>query len=120
LKKSLAAILVAVALAGSVIGFASTATATPTKKKACSSCHGTSSAVKITVKKKSSTSSKVTYSVKVTGGSGKTGWAVLSGGKNLARKKASTGTFTVAKGKSIKVWAVKTGSGAKYKAMTIK
>lgn len=120
MKKSLATVLVTVVLVAGVVGFASTATAHPTKKSACSGCHGVSSAVKITVKKKSSTSKKVTYTVKVSGGSGTAGWAVLSGGKNLAHKKASSGTFTVAKGKKIKVWAVKTGSGAAYKSITVK
>jgi hypothetical protein len=120
MKKSLASVLVIVAFVGSVIGFASTATAHPSKKTACSKCHGSSSAVKVTVKKKSSSSTKVTYTVKVTGGSGSVGWAVLSGGKNLARKRAKTGTFTVAKGKKIKVWAVKTSSGARSKSITVK
>jgi hypothetical protein len=119
LRKSIASVFVIVALVGSVVGFASTATAHPTKKSACSGCHHSSSAVRITITKKSSTSTKVTYAVKVTGGKGTAGWAVLSGGKNLARKRSSSGTFTVAKGRTVKVWAVKTGSGATCRSLVV-
>jgi hypothetical protein len=120
MKKTLMTALLAAALVASVVGFAGTAAAHPTKTKACSSCHGSSSAVTITVKKKSSTAKKVTYTVKVSGGSGSTGWGVLAGGKNLAHKSSTSGTFSIAKGKKVKVWAVKTGSGAKAKTITAK
>jgi hypothetical protein len=120
MKKTLATVLLCVALVGSAVGFASTAVAHPTKTKACSSCHGSSSAVTIAIKKKSSTAKKVTYTIKVSGGSGSAGWAVLAGGKNLAHKSSKSGTFSIAKGKKVKVWVVKTGSGAKAKTITAK
>jgi hypothetical protein len=60
----------------------------------------------------------VTYKVSVTGGKGAAAWAVLSGGKNLARRSASTGTFKVVKGKAIKVYGVKKGTGTAVKSLT--
>jgi hypothetical protein len=62
----------------------------------------------------------VTYRVKVAGGRGIAAWAVLSGGKNLARRSASTGTFTVAKGEAIKVYGVKRSTGSAFKSLTVK
>jgi hypothetical protein len=105
-----------------VVGAASSATAVPSKTKACTSsgCHRSSSAVKITLTRSSSTTTTVTYKIKVTGGKGTAGWAVLKGATNVKHRTASTGTFTVKKGVAYKVWAVKKGSGAKYKALTAK
>jgi hypothetical protein len=119
-RKYFASGLVLIAFVAAAAASASSAVAHPTKRSACSKCHGSSSAVKLVVTQKSSSATKVTYSIKITGGSGTAGWAVLSGGKNIAHKRAKTGKFTVAKGKKIKVWAVKTGSGAKYKSITVK
>ena len=120
MKKILTIAVMTLAVAGMLLATATTAVAHPTKKSSCSGCHGKSSTVKVTVTKVSSTSKTVKYKVKVTGGSGSVGWAVLSGGKNLAHKNASTGTFKVAVGKKIKVWAVKANTGANYKALTAK
>jgi hypothetical protein len=108
------------ALAGLLLATTSAAVATPSKSTSCSGCHGRNTAVKISVTRVSRTSTTVKYSVKVTGGSGTAAWAVLSGGKNIARRTASTGTFKVAKGKIIKVWAVKKNTGANYKSLTAK
>jgi len=120
MKKALATTAVLIALVAGVAGAATSATATPTKKTACSGCHKTASAVKVTVTKKSQTSKKATYSVKVTGGSGTAAWAVLASGKNLTHKKASTGTFSVTRGKTYKVWAVKKGTGSTSKKLVVK
>jgi len=119
MKKALATTVVLIALVAGVIGIASTATATPKKTSSCSGCHGSSSKVKLTVTQKSQTATTTTYSVKVTGGSGKAGWAVLASGKNLKHKTASTGTFTVNRGATYKVWAVKKGTGAKSKKLVV-
>ena len=108
------------ALAGLLLATATTATATPGKSSACSNCHSAKAAVHLKVTKASSTSKTVTYKVSITGGSGKAAWAVISGGKNIAHKTASTGTFKVAKGKSIKVFGVKKGTGSASKAITVK
>jgi len=120
--KKLAATFVLLALVGTVLGFASSAQAFPTKTAACSQsqCHGRSTAVKITITKISQTSRTAKYSIKVTGGRGVAGWAVKYGARNLARRTASTGTFTVARGKTYKVWAVKLSSGANYKTLIVK
>jgi len=120
MKKTLTLMISTVAVAALLLGTAATAGATPTKTKSCSGCHSRSTAIKVAVTKSSATTSTVTYKVKVTGGSGTTAWAVLSGGKNLARKRASTGTFKVALGKTFRVWAYK-GGKSNYKAtMTAK
>jgi hypothetical protein len=120
LNKKIAVMVLILALAAAVAGVASTANAFPTKTKACSGCHGSSSAVKITLTRASATSTTVTYKIKVTGGKGTAAWAVLQGAKNVKHKTASTGSFTLKKGVAYKVWAVKKGSGARYKALTAK
>ncbi|NTU70532.1 MAG: hypothetical protein HGB10_01720 [Coriobacteriia bacterium] len=111
--------LIAVLVMG-VVGFAATASAFPAKKKACSSCHGTSKTVKITLTRSASTTTTVTYKIKVTGGKGQAGWAVFKGAANVKRRTASTGSFTLTKGTAYKIWAVRASSGAKLKNFTPK
>ena len=120
MKKTITALVLIAALTIGIVAMASSATAFPTKKKSCSACHGTSGAVKITLTRSSATSTTVTYKIKVTGGNGRAGWAVLKGATNMQRKTASTGSFTIKKGTAYKVWAVKSGSGAKSKGLTAK
>ena len=120
MKKTLFTALAAVALMSLILAFATTASATPGKTKSCSGCHARRTSVIVKVTKVSSTATTVTYKVSVTGGRGVAGWAVLSGGRNLAHRTASSGTFKVAKGKAVKVWAVKKGTGSNYKAITAK
>lgn len=120
MKKAAIIAAVALALVVLVASVAPSAMAVPTKTKACSGCHRLTTAVKVTVTKVSSTTKTVKYKVAVTGGKGAAGWAVLGSGKNLARRLAATGTFTVAKGRVIKVWGVKKGTGSRYKALTAK
>lgn len=119
MKKALTLAVAALALTGLLLATATTAMATPGKTSACSNCHKTRTAVVLKVTRVSSTSTTVTYKVSVTGGSGKAGWAVLSGGKNLAHRTASTGTFKVAKGKTIKVYGVKRSTGSRTKTITV-
>lgn len=120
MKRTLILAVAAAALVGVVLGTASPAAATPGKTKACSNCHAIRSSVKVAVTRVSGTSTTVTYKVSVTGGRGQAGWAVLAGGKNLARRTASTGTFKIAKGKTFRVWGVKKGTGSNYRALTAK
>jgi hypothetical protein len=120
MKKAAITTMVVVALTAALFGGASHATAVPTKQKACSSCHKTSSAVTVALTRKAATSSAVTYSVKIKGGKGATGWAVLSGGRNIAHGRATSGTFTVGNGHTFKVWAVKKGTGSTSRAATAK
>jgi hypothetical protein len=110
--------LATVALSALLLVGATNAVATPGKATACSKCHHASAAVRLAVTRVSSTATTVTYRVSVTGGKGAAAWAVLSGGKNLARRSASTGTFMVAKGKTIKVYGVKKGTGSRVKTIT--
>lgn len=106
------------ALAGALIAAtAAPAVAAPTKTIACSGCHAASSAVKVAVTRASATAKTVTYRVRVTGGSGAAGWAVLSGGRNLTHRLSATGTFTVAKGRSIRVWGVRPQAGSASRAL---
>jgi len=119
-KRTIATIAVIAALAAGVIGVASSATAHPYKTVACTNCHRASSAVVITLTRSSSTTTTVTYKIKVTGGSGSPGWALFRGTHNLKHRSLSTGVFTVTKGKTYKVWAVKTGSGARYRTLIAK
>jgi hypothetical protein len=120
MKKAIATTALILALVGGVIGATSTATAHPSKTKSCSSCHKSTTATTITLTKVSQTSTKATYKIKITGGTGKAGWAVLRSSSNLAHKSATTGTFTVKRGRTYKVWAVKTGKGSRYKTLTVK
>jgi len=120
MKKALTIGMASVALAGVLFAGAATAGATPGRTTACSNCHHASTTVKLTVTKVSSTSTTVTYKVSVTGGKGTAAWAVLSGGKNLAHRTVSTGTFKVTKGKTIKVYGVKKGTGSRVKTITAK
>jgi hypothetical protein len=119
MKKVLVSLVVIAALTGALFGSVGGAVAKPSKSKSCASCHGTSSAVKIKLTKKSSTSTKRTYTLKITGGKGKAGWAVFSGGKNIKHKTSSKGTITLKRGKTYKIRAVKTGSGTRTKTFTV-
>jgi len=116
MKKALTLAIATLALTGLLLATATTAMATPTKARSCSNCHRRNTAIVVSVTKVSSTSTAVTYKVRVTGGSGsKVAWAVLSGGKNVARRRASTGTFTIGVGKTFRVWAYK-GGRSDYRA----
>ena len=119
MKKTYISLLVVLALSLAVFGTASSAVAFPTKTKSCSGCHPSKAQVKITLKRLSSTKTTAKYRVTVSGGSGTAGWAVLSGSKNLAHKTASTGTFTVVRGKTVRVWAVKTGTGSRSVSLVV-
>ncbi len=119
MKRALTIGMASLALAGLLLAAATTAGATPGRTAACSKCHRASTAVKLAVTKVSSTATTVTYRVSVTGGKGVAAWAVLAGGKNLKHRTASTGTFTVAKGKAIRVFGVKKGTGSAARSFTV-
>lgn len=119
MKKTVAAIALIVAVTVGIVGIATTATAVPTKKISCSPCHKKTTKITITTTATAEATNTVTYSVKITGGKGKAGWAVFSGKKNIARKKASSGTFTLTRGKTYKVWAVKKSTGARFKTLVV-
>ena len=118
MKRTLILAVVAASLVAVALGTATTASATPNKTIACTGCHAARTTVKVGIAKVSSTASTVTYKVAITGGSGQAGWTVLSGGKNLAHRTASTGTFKIAKGKKFRLWGVKKGTGTNYRTIT--
>jgi hypothetical protein len=120
MRKHLKITIAGLALAGTVLASVATASATPNKSTACATCHGRSTAVRVAVAKVASTAKVVTYRVQVSGGSGVSAYVVFNGTKVIARRTSTTGTFKVAPGKAIRVWAVKSGSGANYKALTSK
>jgi hypothetical protein len=119
MKKMLMTGALLVALVGGAIGAASSASALPTKTKKCSVCHAAKAAVKIKLTASAQTTDTATYKITVSGGKGVAGWAVFSGTKNIKRKKASSGTFTVARGATYKVYAVKKGTGSKVKTLVV-
>jgi len=119
MKRVVLAFVVITAMVGALFGSTVGAVAQPTKTKTCSSCHGTSAAVKIKLTKKSSTAKTRKYSITITGGKGTAGWAVFSGKTNIAHKVSSKGTVTLKRGKTYKIRAVKTDSGAKTKTFTV-
>ena len=118
MKRALTIGIASIMLAGLLFAGATTASATPGRTTACSNCHHLSSTVHLTVTKVSSTATTVTYKVSVTGGKGTAAWGVLAGGRDLAHRTASTGTFKVAKGKTFKVYGVKKGTGSARKTLT--
>jgi len=121
MKKALTIAVITAALTGALLAGATTAVATPGKSRSCNACHTPiKSSIVVKVTKVSSTSTKVKYKVTVTGGSGARAWAVLSGGKNIARASSSTGTFTVTKGKTFTVWGVRKSTGSNRKTLTAK
>jgi hypothetical protein len=120
MKKTIATVAILAALIAGAVGAASTATATPAKTKACSGCHHSATAVKVTVTLVSKTATKAKYKVVVSGGKGKAAWAVQRAGKNLAHKLAATGTFTVKRHRTYKVWGVKKGTGSRSKTLAVK
>lgn len=103
------ALLIALSLTGA---FASTALAHPSYSSACSSCHGSSTAVHVTAVQTANDGVNATYNVTVTSPSTVKGWAVFSGSTNIAYASASTGTFVVADGNTYTVWANDPSSGA--------
>lgn len=121
MKKALTIAVATLALAGTLLVATTSAVATPGKSRSCNSCHTPiKSSIVVKVTRVSSTSTKVKYKVTVTGGSGARAWAVLSGGKNIAHASASTGTFSVTKGKTFTVWGVRKSTGSNKKTLTAK
>ena len=119
MKKSAITLLLVLALSLGVFGSVSNAVAFPTKTRACSNCHATRSTVKITLTRLSLTKTTAKYSIKVSGGSGVAGWALFSGSTNIARRTSSTGTFTITRGRTYKVWAVKSNTGSRSMSLLV-
>ncbi len=118
MKKKLVLLVVVAALTLGLVGVSTNAMAKPRKTSSCSNCHKKTTKVKISLSRTGETSTTVTYSIKVTGGSGTAGWAVLRNGANLKYRTSSTGTFTVDKGATYKVWAVKKKTGSRVKSIS--
>ena len=110
--------LAAVAAFWLVAGAASGAYAHPTYAQACSGCHGSSTAVRITAWQTANTGTSATYRISITGGSGQAGWAVLEGGVNRTHAGNALSSFTVPVGHTYEVWGVKTSTGANRISLT--
>jgi peroxiredoxin len=109
-KKRFAATLIVAMLA--LAAFASTAQAHPTYASPCSGCHTKGSAVTVTVVQTANNGVNATYKITVAGPNSLKGWAVLSGVTNVARASGSSGTFTVAVGRTYDVWGVSKSSSS--------
>lgn len=112
MKRRLMLSAVALVAFAIVAAGATTASAHPTYTSACSGCHGSSTAVKVTVTQTANNGTNATYHVSVTGGSGSVGWAVLEGATSRAHASNGSSAFTVPVGHTYRVWGVWTNDGA--------
>lgn len=113
MKKRLTLAFAALAAFGLVAGFATAASAHPNKTSACTSCHGTASAISLSVTQTSNDGTNAKYQITITGGSGIKGYAVLNGSTNVANAQATSAVVTLPVGKTYTIWAVDNQDGAK-------
>ena len=111
-KKRLAALAVAGVVFAIAMSAAGSAMAFPTRTGACTGCHNVDSAVVVTATQTSNNGTTATYNVSVsnTYGDGMTAWAVFDGTARLAGA-YNAGTFSVAVGKTYKVYGVASSAG---------
>jgi hypothetical protein len=76
--------LLATLMLGLTVGFASVATATPTKTSPCSGCHDLDASVHVTATFVSATATGTTYAISVNNPYGGNGWAVFQGSTKSA------------------------------------
>jgi carboxypeptidase family protein len=103
--------IAALAAFGLIAGFATTASATPGKTSACTSCHG-GSGVTVSATSLSNNGTTAQYRIAISGGSGVKAYQVLSGSTSVAKATAASGVVTVPVGKTYTVWGVAGGSDA--------
>lgn len=112
MKRRLLLPVALVAALGLMAVFASTALAHPTYASACTSCHGSSTAITVSAVQTANDGVNATYKVAVVSPGSTKGWAVLNGSTNLANASAATGSFTVADGGTYTLWASDPSVGA--------
>lgn len=112
--------LLVVALVTGLFGAVGAASANTWRPKTCTQCHKKTTKVTITVTPSAADTTTATYALKLKGGKGKAGWSVFSGAKIVARGSATTGKFTIPRGASYKVWAVRKSTGARSKTIAVK
>lgn len=103
---------------GLVAGTATSAYAHPTYTQSCTSCHGSSSAVKVSVSRTANNGTTATYHITLSGGSGSSGWAVLEGSSSKSHASNASSNFTVPVGHTYQVWGVRTSTGANHISLT--
>jgi hypothetical protein len=111
MRRRALALATGVAVAALITTGVTPAIATPSKAASCSSCHGASNAaLTLTVTETANNGVTATYALRIAGGSGPWGWAVLSGANNRVRGTRTSATFSVPVGSTYAVWAVAEGS----------
>jgi len=88
---------------GLVVAFATNSYGYPSNTQLCDACH-TGTGVTVSASLVSSTTTDATYDITVTGG---TDWAVFDGATRVVVGTGTSGQFTVARGKTYDVFAVK-------------
>ena len=112
MKSRLTLAIAAVAAFALIAGFATNASAHPNKTSACTSCHGTATAVTITATPVAGTNNGTTvqYQIHLTGG---LGYAVFKGTTAAGMYASSTsGVVTLNVATSYTIWAVNPADGA--------
>jgi carboxypeptidase family protein len=110
-KRRLTLAIAAVAAFGLIAGFATAASATPSKTSACTGCHS-GSGVTVTATLVSNNGATAQYQINVSGGSGVKSYQVLSGSTSVSRATAASGVVSIPVGKTYTVWGVAAGSDA--------
>lgn len=112
MKRRLTLAIAALAAFGLLAGFATNASAHPNKTSACTSCHGTATAVAISATPVAGTNNGTTvqYQIKLTGG---LGYAVFKGTAATGIYASSTsGVVTLNVATAYTIWAVNPADGA--------
>jgi len=100
-KASLLAVMVIAV--GLIVAFATNSYASPSSTQSCVDCHS-GTGVTVSASLVSSTTTNASYDITGTGG---TNWAVFDGAIRVAEGTGTAGQFTVARGKTYDVFAVK-------------
>jgi hypothetical protein len=111
--------LVIVAMVMGLFGAVGAASANTWRAAACTKCHKKTTKVSIVVTPSSTDTDTATYTLALKGGKGKAGWTVFADGKIVARGRATTGTVTLQRGATYKVWGVRKSTGARSKALVV-
>lgn len=117
MKRLIVTASVLAVMAASMLGGAGTAVAHPNKTVACKNCHGTYSAQKISATLVRKTGNSRIYKISTPRA---TAWAVLLGAKNVKHGYGSSGSVTLVKGKTYKLWAVNINRGANVRTLVVK
>ena len=120
MKRSTAALIVIALAFALVAAVATDAQAFPNKTSQCTGCHSLDTAVGVTATQASNNGTVATYNVSVSDayGDGVTGWAVFDGTTNIVNG-YGPGSFSVADGKTYKVFGVAGAGGIGANSVSI-